>query len=372
MRPMDADGFFCGLDHQKEPTDNDYASYPYLYYANIDTQFWIPYGVCVSKCPTSEEDEIDCIPTSIVDLHGGCDSFYKYRSVKFLDRLCIPVYTDLPDSIKSNYDNMVGEIGVDDLHMYARDIENCPYVYLACIVSTFLLIFIYNWMLRCFAETLAWIAIIVVGVGLFGLGWLVKDYADVNYPEGDTTQKWLNIAAYAVWVVNVIYILLVCCLYYSIKISIKVLKTSAKVIMNNMRMIIVPLLGIAVIICWFAAFTYGLLYLMSCGDIVLKENALLTYYSYEWTDQQKYMMWYTAFLFFWITAFIVAATQYILIVAVVSWYFTENAETRGNFSLLRGYWWSIRYNIGSLLFGSFIIAVIWMIRTVFEYINRKI
>ena len=82
---------------------------------------------------------------------------------------------------------MVGEIGVDDVQMYVRDIENCPYVYLICIASCLVLIFIYNWMLRCFAEILAWISIIAVGVGLFILGFLVKDYADVNYPEGDTT-----------------------------------------------------------------------------------------------------------------------------------------------------------------------------------------
>ena len=82
---------------------------------------------------------------------------------------------------------MVGEIGIDDLQMYARDVGNCPYVYLICIFTTFLLIFIYNWMLRCFAEILAWISIVAVGIGLFVLGWLVRDYADINYPEGDTT-----------------------------------------------------------------------------------------------------------------------------------------------------------------------------------------
>ena len=67
-----------------------------------------------------------------------------------------------------------------------------------------------------------------------------------------------------------------------------------------------------------------------------------------------------------------AASQYVLIVAIVSWYFTENANTRGNFSICRGYWWVIRYNLGSLLFGSFVLALIWMIRIIFEYIEKKI
>jgi len=31
-----------------------------------------------------------------------------------------------------------------------------------------------------------------------------------------------------------------------------------------------------------------------------------------------------------------------------------------------------RYNMGSLMFGSFLIACIWIIRTIFEYINKKI
>jgi hypothetical protein len=38
---------------------------------------------------------------------------------------------------------------------------------------------------------------------------------------------------------------------------------------------------------------------------------------------------------------------------------------------MRGYWWLIRYNLGSVLFGSFLIAVVWMIRVVFEYIEKK-
>ena len=70
-------------------------------------------------------------------------------------------------------------------------------------------------------------------------------------------------------------------------------------------------------------------------------------------------------------AFMLAATEYVLIVAVVSWYFTENANKRGDFSIWRGYWWVIRYNMGSLLFGSLIIAIVWTIRTIFEYMNRK-
>ena len=125
----------------------------------------------------------------------------------------------------------------------------------------------YNWFLRCFAEILTWIAITATGFGLFALGWFVRDYGAVNYVEGDTTQKWLNIASYTIWTLLGIYCLAICCMYYSIKISVKVLKTASKIITRNMRMIIVPVVSIIFITCWVAFSVYMLLYLMSCGEV---------------------------------------------------------------------------------------------------------
>ena len=72
-------------------------------------------------------------------------------------------------------------------------------------------------------------------------------------------------------------------------------------------------------------------------------------------------MWASLFYFFWISAFLMAAAQYVLIVAVCSWYFTENSDRRGDFSITRGYIWLWRYNVGSVLFGSVLIAVVCMI-----------
>jgi len=54
---------------------------------------------------------------------------------------------------------------------------------------------------------------------------------------------------------------------------------------------------------------------------------------------------------------------------VANWYF--KAEKKDEFSIFQGYWWLIRYNIGSILFGSFLIAVICTIRVAFEYIESK-
>lgn len=34
--------------------------------------------------------------------------------------------------------------------------------------------------------------------------------------------------------------------------------------------------------------------------------------------------------------------------------------------------WAFKYHLGSLAFGSFLLAVVWMLIAVFEYLNKKI
>jgi len=77
------------------------------------------------------------------------------------------------------------------------------------------------------------------------------------------------------------------------------------------------------------------------------------------------------FALFWGIELLGAIFDYAIIVSVSAWYFTSDRQTRGNFSLCRGFWWAFRYNFGSLAFGSFLLALVWMIRIVFEYLDKK-
>lgn len=99
----------------------------------------------------------------------------------------MPIYASLSEDEKHFYDNLIGTIGLDDVVSYVRDIERAKYLYLISLGTCLFLIFFYNWMLRCFAEVLTWIALFSVAGGLFALGWLVRDYGVVNYVEGDST-----------------------------------------------------------------------------------------------------------------------------------------------------------------------------------------
>jgi choline transporter-like protein 2/4/5 len=77
-------------------------------------------------------------------------------------------------------------------------------------------------------------------------------------------------------------------------------------------------------------------------------------------------------MFFWVFEFIQAVFDYVIIVGVCTWYFSSTNDTSGDFSLTTGFKWALGKNSGSLAFGSFILAVIWIIRVIFEYVDSKL
>jgi hypothetical protein len=73
-------------------------------------------------------------------------------------------------------------------------------------------------------------------------------------------------------------------------------------------MVIIPLIGIVAICVWILFYGYSLIWIMSCGDMEKKSTPAGTYYKLVWTDQEKWMMWFSVFMFFWMAAFIMAAS----------------------------------------------------------------
>lgn len=66
-------------------------------------------------------------------------------------------------------------------------------------------------------------------------------------------------------------------------------------------------------------------------------------------------------------AFLIGCFQFIIAAACAIWYFSHKSDTAGSGSLLQGIKWILVYHMGSIAFGSFIIALVQFIRIIFEY-----
>jgi hypothetical protein len=68
-----------------------------------------------------------------------------------------------------------------------------------------------------------------------------------------------------------------------------------------------------------------------------------------------------------VNAFLIGCAQFIIAAACAVWYFSFTSDTKGKGSLCTGIKWILRYHLGSIAFGSCIIAIVQLIRIIFEY-----
>ena len=174
--------------------------------------------------------------------------------------------------------------------------------------------------------------------------------------DGDENRDWLEYATYTVGGIAALFFLCVCCCCRAIKLGIAVYKTTAQYIASNLRIFLLPALSYLIAFIWLLCWIVSALYVYSVGEPYPRpEYEFLT--DIKWEDNTRYIMFYQVFMLFWINAFIMGTCQFIIAASACIWYFEVNSDTGGKGSVGRGMWWAIRYHLGSIAFGAFIIAV---------------
>lgn len=80
--------------------------------------------------------------------------------------------------------------------------------------------------------------------------------------------------------------------------------------------------------------------------------------------------WINLFAFLWFTQFLFGCQDFVIAGAVSKWFFTRNKNKLG-FPILLSFAHLFRYHLGSICFGSLVIAVLQMIRAVLKLIEVR-
>merc|ERR1712141_633436 len=96
------------------------------------------------------------------------------------------------------------------------------------------------------------------------------------------------------------------------------------------------------------------------------------FYKYGPTTEATYLQIYNLFGFFWGLFFLEALDQMVLAGAFASWYWTLDKRDVPSAPLTASFYRTFRYHLGTLAFGSLIVAIIRMIRVAIEYIEEKL
>ena len=101
-------------------------------------------------------------------------------------------------------------------------------------------------------------------------------------------------------------------------------------------------------------------------------EAACVFYRYGSRTLHLVLQWYNLFAALWTAAFISATGDLVLAGAVSAWYWTFNKAELPNNMLGSSVKRTFRYHLGTVAFGSLLLALIQLMRVAVEYINDRI
>ncbi|CAF4609880.1 unnamed protein product [Rotaria sp. Silwood1] len=107
------------------------------------------------------------------------------------------------------------------------------------------------------------------------------------------------------------------------------------------------------------------------NSLILNNTDLITRSIIEFlVDNKQYLKWFNLFTFIWFSAFLFAFEE-IVLAGVFSNYYWSKEHLTISYPLIYSICIIIRYHLGSIAFGSLLIATLRFIRIILDYINQK-
>ncbi|XP_070531870.1 choline transporter-like protein 2 [Ptychodera flava] len=396
---VDWSGFICDYDIDpqtsgKSPSDlfldDECASY---YMSSKDL-----YGRCI---PSFIVDVVDAASTFIQDANNQTmvDKFNNTISVADIQEaeLVLAAYLSAQDVVEKVFD----------------DFSECWTFMLGGALIGMIYSFIWIVIMRWIAGIMVWLSILIVFILLaLGIYCCYAEYDELRSVDSSNIEFEFttNLSSYLemkeTWlaftiilgVATLILLLLVIFLFNRIRLAIALIKEGSRAVSSMMFTLLWPIIPFVLELALFAIWIVLAVYLATSGEASYKiatapsdyplangtdcdvttfdgnsTTAQCIFTAYDGDSNLFRMQVYNLFGLFWIMSFIVALDQIVLAGAFASYYwaFTKPKDIPV-FPVSASLWRSLRYHLGSIAFGSFIIAVIKLIRAMLEYLDHKL
>jgi len=419
----DSDGYGCGWN---ETTIN----YPYLYWPQAPTTQMLTdlkegktdnlvnlfsSGTCVKECPADESKPIVCRLTTqqLADENYRDDGVQqcaymlnaqwfeengidldKYRALLGDDAVdaqkypfrypttavggfCAPKIEgeqveEFAEVAKELGERFFKDVVGDDGSKILADVAASWKVLAISAVTALILGYLFLFIIRCIGGAIIYLCLLLILCCFVGGGLYVMEYAKVNFAEDDPYKQYATYSAYVLFGLAGLEVICVCCCWKAIRIAVAVYKTTAQYVAANLRILVLPLFSWVFLALWGLGWLFCAVHVYSVGDIAQRDAPLDFMTAIKWSDTTRYVMWYQLFGLLWVAAFVNGLCQFIIAASTCIWYFTVNSDTKGRGTVGTAFYWGFRYHLGSIAFGSFIIAVVQMIRIIFEWYRRKL
>ncbi|KAK2191800.1 hypothetical protein NP493_45g04048 [Ridgeia piscesae] len=299
-----------------------------------------------------------------------------------------------------------------------QDVRASWHMCLVGLAMAMVLSFIWIVLMRWIAGVMVWVTLVLF-VGIFGFATYytidkyltlkddsssntdVKFVASLDYYK-NLSKTWLALAIICGTILGITLILLIF-LRTRILIAISVIKSASRAVGSMIFTLFWPLIPFLLQVILFAYWGAAAIFLASSGSTKqysldpsnaseIVQNSLTevaaripcdpnknstlgsvcNFVKYGGDEYTAYLQYFMLFMLFWVMNFIVALGQVTLAGAFASYYWTMDKSNLVSFPVAKSLWRALRYHLGSIAFGSLIIAIIQMIRVLLEYVETKL
>ncbi|XP_036289035.1 choline transporter-like protein 1 isoform X9 [Pipistrellus kuhlii] len=247
---------------------------------------------------------------------------------------------------------------------------------LSLVLSMILMVII-----RYISRVLVWIVTILVILGSLGgtgvLWWLYakqrKSPKESIIPEqlqiAEDNLRALLIYAISATVFTVILFLIMLFMRKRIALTIALFHVAGKVFIHLPLLVFQPFWTFFALVLFWAYWIMTLLFLGTTGSAVKNDRGFV---EFKVSGPLQYMWWYHVVGLIWISEFILACQQMTVAGAVVTYYFTRDKRNLPFTPILASVNRLVRYHLGTVAKGSFIITLVKIPRMILMYIHSQL
>lgn len=296
----------------------------------------------------------------------------------------IPGATDV---IKEQIDSFVSYVNAES---YISDIflsfRASLHEVIYCLLIAFALSYLVVILMKYFVWYVVWISIVFSVIALVAVTWFL--WERYEYMNNDLQQQeayglpltseekyerdFYYVGSIVLLIVTIILLLILIVARKEIRIAIKVYQCASEAMRKMPTMLLTPVLTWIMLIAWAAFWLFTMVFMISADDFYTVNASIANGYGHvKYVPKEDYdnFFWYFLFALLWVSQFIIAIEQLVLAGCVTSFYVTSGSPPKGIFC--RSLWRVLRYHLGTAALGSLIIAIVQLIRVIFEYIKRK-
>ncbi|XP_051935732.1 choline transporter-like protein 1 isoform X2 [Hippocampus zosterae] len=231
--------------------------------------------------------------------------------------------------------------------------------------------------IRYISAVLVWILTSVALLGsLAATGVLWWFYAERRLSQdGEDGPGWdedraMLVYAVAASVFTAVLLLLMLFMRKRVALAIALFHVAGKVFIHLPLLALQPFVTFLALLLFWLYWVLVLLFLGTSGEAVLDEEAGLT--EFRLTGRLEYLTWFHALGLLWITEFILACQQMTVAGAVVTYYFTRDKKRLPAWPVARAALRLLRYHVGTVAKGSFIITLVKIPRLLLIYVHGQL